>query len=64
MKSESSCGALCQHPACWKANLQRVKDSVRLRNGIHSHESVDEREFDTLADSRRKNDEGKQVRSS
>ena len=41
MKSESSCGSLCQHPECWRANLQRVKDAVRLRNGIHSDETVE-----------------------
>lgn len=61
MKSESSCGSLCQHPECWRSNLQRVKDAVRLRNGIHSNETVED--FDTLAKSRRKSDEGEQVRS-
>jgi len=63
MKSESSCGSICQHPECWRANLQRVKDAVRLRNGIHSNETVVEKDFDTLAKSRRKSDEGEQVRS-
>lgn len=63
MKSESSCGSLCQHPECWRANLQRVKDAVRLRNGIHSDETVEEKDFDTLAKSRRKSDEGERVRS-
>ncbi|KAL9989647.1 hypothetical protein ACROYT_G004215 [Oculina patagonica] len=58
MKSESSCGALCQHPECWRANLQRVKDAVRLRNGIHSSESVKEQDFDALAKSRKNDDEG------
>ena len=26
--------ALCQHPECWKASVQKVKEAVRLRNGI------------------------------
>ena len=62
MKNGSSCGSLCQHPECWRANLQRVKDAVRLRNGVHSNESVEEKDCDTLAKSRRKSDEGEQVR--
>lgn len=56
MKNESSCGSLCQHPECWRANLQRVKDAVRLRNGIQSNETVEEKDVDTK--SRRKSDEG------
>ena len=63
MRSESSCGAFCQHPECWRANLQRVKDAVRQRNGIYSRESVEEKDLDTLAKSRRDSDEGKQVRT-
>lgn len=43
--------------------MQRVKDAVRLRNGIHSDETVEEKDFDTLAKSRRKSDEGERVRS-
>lgn len=58
MKNESSCGTLCQHPECWRANLQRVKDAVRLRNGIQNNETVEEKDFDTLAKSRGKSDEG------
>lgn len=63
MKNESSCGSLCQHPECWRSNLQRVKDAVRLRNGIHINETVEGKDFDTLAKSRKKSDEGEQVRS-
>ena len=25
---------LCQHPECWKASVQKVKEAVRMRNGI------------------------------
>lgn len=42
--------------------MQRVKDAVRLRNGIHSSESVKEQDFDALAKSRKNDDEGKQGR--
>lgn len=62
MKTEtSSCGTLCQHPECWKTNLQRVKDAVRLRNGIHSQESSGNKEFETLSESRSQDEDGKQV---
>ena len=63
MKSESSCGALCQHPECWRANLQKVKDAVRLRNGIHSHETLEQREFETSAEASSHDEDGKPVRS-
>lgn len=26
--------SLCQHPECWKASVQKVKEAVRMRNGI------------------------------
>lgn len=58
MKSESLCGFLCQYFECWRVNLQRVKDVVRLRNGIYSDEIVEEKDFDILVKSRRKSDEG------
>lgn len=61
MKSESSCGALCQHPECWRSNLQRVKDAVRLRNGIPPHESVKNKELHTLDERERITEEGKKV---
>lgn len=59
MKSESSCGALCQHPECWRSNLQRVKDAVRVRNGIQPNDSVESKEFYTFPRSKRIDDEGK-----
>ena len=31
---KASCGTLCQHPECWRADLKRVKEAVRARNGI------------------------------
>lgn len=63
MKSESSCGALCQHPECWRANLRRVKDAVKLRNGIHSHEILERKDFESLEERSCQNEDGKQVRS-
>ncbi|XP_031558400.1 uncharacterized protein LOC116294859 isoform X2 [Actinia tenebrosa] len=31
--------SLCQHPDCWRLNLQRVREAVWRRNGIESEES-------------------------
>ena len=62
MRSERSCGALCQHPECWRANLQRVKDAVRLRNGIQGHETLDQQDFGTSAERRTRDEDGKQAR--
>lgn len=45
MMSEASCGALCQHPECWRANLQRVKDAVKLRNGIYTEQNMEQKQF-------------------
>lgn len=56
MKSGSSCGALCQHPECWRSNLQRVKDAVRLRNGIQPGDSLESKEFHTLSERKRLDD--------
>lgn len=61
MRSESSCSALCQHPECWRANLQRVKDAVRLRNGIqsHDHETSDKKDFTSVDDLKTPVEDGK-----
>lgn len=50
MKSESSCGALCQHPECWRANLQRVKDAVRQRNGLHTQQTLEHTQPESRAE--------------
>ena len=31
---------LCQHPECWQSNIRRVRDAVRLRNGIPQEQNV------------------------
>lgn len=41
--------------------MQRVKDAVRLRNGIPPHESVKNKELHTLDERERITEEGKKV---
>ena len=43
--------------------MQKVKDAVRLRNGIHSHETLEQREFETSAEASSHDEDGKPVRS-
>ena len=31
---------LCQHPECWQSNIRRVREAVRLRNGIPQEQNV------------------------
>lgn len=43
MRGESSCAvcccSLCQHPECWRASLQQVREAVWRRNGVKPPES-------------------------
>ena len=43
MRSESpcrvSCNGLCQHPECWRSNLQQVREAVWRRNGVEPQET-------------------------
>lgn len=32
--------SLCQHPDCWRLNLQRVREAVWRRNGIEPEDST------------------------
>lgn len=31
------CGGLCQHPECWRSNIQQVREAVWRRNGVKPH---------------------------
>lgn len=43
MKGEAACGTLCQHPECWRADLRRVREAVRARNGIYTRKEDESR---------------------
>ena len=59
MKSETSCGVLCQHPECWRANLRRVKEAVRARNGIKSTEDEEGKVSGSVIERRKDLEDGK-----
>lgn len=39
---------LCQHPECWQNNIRRVREAVRLRNGIRLRQNVDNQRTETF----------------
>ena len=38
---ETSCGPMCQHPACWQSNTRRDKGFPRMVDQVHPANDID-----------------------